>query len=114
MSQTRKTFFSRVVSITGGAAVLLNTLMAAAGWAETDSHEGTQCILSPQDETLYVGDNEDVRDAAGVGVYQGMPIPSGDSVNLAQYYTAGGIVDPNETWLYSAGTQDIGIIFKGL
>lgn len=112
MSQTRKTFFSRVVSVTGGAAVLLRTLLTVAGWAETDSSEGSQCILQPQTETLYVGDDANVRDAAGVGVYQGFPLLALDTENIAQYKFLGGLVDPDETWVYSAGTQNIAIAFK--
>ena len=114
MSQTRKTFFSRVVTIPALTATLLNTLMATAGWAETDSHEGVQVILSPLTETLYMGDNENVRDAAGVGTYKGYPLAAGDSANLAQYFFAGGVVDPNETWLYSTGSQEIAVIVKGI
>lgn len=110
MSQTRKTFFSRSVAHPGGAAVLLNTLMTAAGWAETDSHEGRQCILQPGSATLYIGDDENVRDAAGVGVYKGFPIASGVPLNLA---VEGALVDPNTVWLYCAA-QDVAVIFQGL
>jgi hypothetical protein len=93
--------------------VLLNTLMTAAGWTETDSHEGSQCILQPAASTLYIGDDENVRDAAGVGVYKGFPVASGVSVNLAEYRTVGALVDPNATWIYCAA-QDIAVIFQGL
>lgn len=114
MSQIRRVFFSRTVTMPAATAVLLSTLMTAAGWAETDSHEGVQGILAPQDEALYIGDDEDVRDAAGVGTYQGVTIGAGDSANLANYRNSAGLVDPNTIWLYSAGAGDVGVIFNGL
>lgn len=114
MSQTRKTFFARTVTIPAATATLLSTLLAAEGWAETDSHEGLQVIFTPTTENLYIGDDEDVRDAAGVGTYQGYPLGIGSSSNLAQYFFAGGVIDPNETWLYSTGSQSLGVMFKGI
>lgn len=114
MTQTRKTFFSRTVTIPAATATLLNTLMTSAGWAETDSHEGGQCIIQPAASIMYVGDDENVRDAAGVGTYQGFPLDVGSSENLAEYRDKGALVDPNETWLYSALSQSVGIMFKGL
>jgi hypothetical protein len=110
MSQTRKTFFSRTVSITGATAVLLSTLMEANGWAKTDSHEGEECKLQPLSATLYIGDDENVRDAAGVGTYRGFPVASGVIFPLSDFKA--GLIDPNQTWLYSTA-QDIGVIFQG-
>lgn len=115
MSQhTPKLFFARTITIPAVTATLLSTLLAAAGWVETDSHEGVQCIFSPVTETLYIGDDENVRDAAGVGTYQGFPLAAGDASNLAQYYFAGGVIDPNATWVYSVGSQPVGMMFKGI
>ena len=113
MSQTRKTFFAATVDPAAATAILLNTLMAANGWAETDSHEGVQCMVKPSAETVYLGYDENVRDAAGVGVYQGFPLEVGETVNIAEYF-AGGLVDPNNIWFYTAAGEVFGVIFKGL
>lgn len=109
MSQTRKNFFSRTVSLTGGAAVTLASVMLANGWISTDSFEGGQVFLKPASATLYIGDDEDVRDAAGVGVYQGYPVGSG----VAQELSHAQLTDPNEIYLYSVGTQNVAVIFHG-
>lgn len=113
MADTPRHWFAASVSIPATTAVLLNTLMEAAGWREIDSHEGVQCIVKPSSETVYFGHNEDVRDAAGVDTYKGFPLDSGETVNLADYF-AGGPVDPNEVWFYVTGGSDAGIIFKGI
>lgn len=111
MSQsTPKNFFSRVVAIPAGAATLLSTLIASAGWTETDSQIGGQCIIKPITTTVYIGDNENVRDAAGVGVYQGFPLDAGDSANLAGY--TGLLVDPHETWVYNAAGDGIALMLE--
>lgn len=111
MSQhTPKNFFSRVVAIPAGVATLLSTLIAAAGWVETDSQIGGQCMIKPITTTVYVGDDENVRDAAGVGVYMGFPLDVGDIANLAGY--TGVLVDPSETWVYNAAGDGIGLILE--
>jgi hypothetical protein len=111
MTQTRKNFFARTVSLTGGAAVTLASLMLANGWSSTDSWEGTQAVLRPASATLYIGDDEDVRDAAGVGVYQGYSVASGVAQELSQMRDGAGLIDPNKIYVYSVGTQNIAILF---
>lgn len=112
MSQhTPKNFFSRVVTIPAGVATLVATLMTAAGWVEMDSQVGGQCMIKPITSTVYLGDDENVRDAAGGSNYQGFPLDPGDVVNLAGY--TGLLIDPNETWVYNAAGDGIGIIFEG-
>lgn len=108
MAQTRKTFYSRTVSLTGGAAVSLASLMNANGFAELDNPCGYLVVLKPASATLYIGDDANVRDAAGVGVYQGYPVGSG--VEREIYDES---VDPNKIFLYSVGTQNVAIIFNG-
>ena len=111
MSQaTPKNFFSRVVAIPAASATSLNTLLVAAGWVETDSRIGGQCMVKPITTTVYVGDDENVRDAAGLGVYQGFPLDVGDIANLAGY--TGLLVDPNETWVYNAAGDSIGLMLE--
>jgi len=113
MSQTYKTHFSRTVAMAGSAAVALATLMLANGWAETDSFLGEQLILGPASD-VYLGDDENVRDAAGVGTYQGQLIAGGESINLAAYRDEGSLVDPWTIWLYSAGGQNVAINYTGI
>ena len=108
MSQTRKNFYARTVSLTGGAAVSLASLMNANGFAELDNPCGYLIVLKPASATLYLGDDASVRDAAGVGVYQGYPLASGVERDIYDES-----VDPNKVFLYSVGTQNIAIIFNG-
>jgi len=114
MTQTRKDFFARTVAHAGGVAVTLASLMLANGWSVTDSWDGSLGILKPASATLYLGDDENVRDAAGVGVYQGYPVSSGVALDLSQFRNEAGLIDPNEIYLYSAGAQSIGVIFHGM
>jgi hypothetical protein len=110
MTMTRKTLFARTVSLTGGAAVTLASVMLANGWTSTDSWEGTQGFIKPATATLYIGDDENVRNAAGVGVYQGYPVASGVAQELSQFRDGAGLIDPNKIYLYSVGTQDIAVL----
>lgn len=108
MAQTRKTFYARTVSLAGGAAVSLASLMNANGFAELDNPCGYLVVLKPASATLYIGDDANVRDASGVGVYQGYPVASGVERDIYDES-----VDPNKIFLYSVGTQNVAIIFNG-
>lgn len=111
MTMTRKTFFARTVSLTGGAAVSLASVMLANGWSSTDSWEGTQGFLKPASAILYIGDDENVRDAAAAPLYQGYPVASGVAQELSQFRDGAGLIDPNKIYLYSVGTQNLSILF---
>lgn len=108
---TPKNFFSRSVAIPAATATLLRTLLTAAGWVETDSSIGGQCMIKPLTSTVYIGDDENVRDTAGVGTYAGFPLDVGDVINLANY--TGLPLDPNEAWVYNAAGDSVGLIIKG-
>ena len=108
MTQSRKRFYSRTVSLTGGAAVTLASVMLANGWTSTDEFDGAQLTIKPASATLYIGDDANVRDASGVGVYQGFPVASGV---VQEVFNEGSSIDPNAIYLYSVGTQNIAILF---
>jgi hypothetical protein len=110
MANTHQNFFLA----SGNDSAATPTLLARS-WlrpdVETDSHEGTQCIITPATATAHTVTRK-MGGAAGSN-YQGYPLKLGQ-VNLAQYYFAGGIIDPSSTWLYSTGSQSVAIIFKGI
>lgn len=124
---TARKFFSETISVTGAAAISLADLLKAAGWGfepgadnaigttpSMDSFSAVQCFVVPQGETLYVGHDQYVRDAAGVGpprVYQGVPAPSGETYNVLQ--PERGVIDAHAIWFYSANTQDVSLVFVG-
>lgn len=108
MAQTRKTFYARTVSLTGGAAVSLASVMNANGFAQLDNPCGYLIVLKPASATLYIGDDENVRDATAGDNYQGYPVASG--VEREIYDES---VDPNKVFLYSVGTQNLSIMFNG-
>jgi len=85
--------------------------MLANGYTSTDGFEGCLLTLKPATATLYIGDDENVRDASGVGVYQGYPVGSGV---VQEIFNEGGIVDPNAIYLYSVGTQNIAILLHAM
>lgn len=129
MSKTGKQFFSQVLSITGGAAVSLASLMGIEGWGlekdsnndiivpnipSLDSFIGDSGAITPLAGTLYVGYDEFVRNAAAAGpprVYQGAPTAVNVPFDLGN--RCQGIVDPYHVWLYSVATQDLVVVFGG-
>jgi hypothetical protein len=117
--------FSRTVSITGGAAVTLATLMRNApavtnspawgtnadGSISMDSFSGNACDVTPLESIVYFGYDAQVADADTASTYQGRA--AGANVPFDVVAWCRGIVDADNIWIYSAATQDVGIVFAG-
>lgn len=124
---TKKNFFSRVVAHPGGA-VTLAALMRLGGWGyvpnalgqpttqlSADSFTGDACTIIPNTATIYVGDDEFVRNAAGAGppiVYQGVPAIAGQPFSLTDYCR--GVVAADDIYVYSVAGQDVQVVFDSI
>lgn len=128
MTVARK-FFSETVTINGNAAISLLSLMQSAGWTyepgtnnaigttpSMDSTIGTGATIIPESFTLYVGNDQYVRDTASAGpprTYRGVPVAAGDPYSIEEF--SRGLVDANEIWLWmTQSAQSLQIIFKGI
>jgi hypothetical protein len=117
--------FSRTVSITGGTAVSLAALMRAApavtgtpawgtnsdGSISMDSFSGNACDITPLSSIVYFGYDARVADADAATTYKGRAAAANTPFDLAAWCR--GIVDADNVFIYSAATQDIGIVFAG-
>lgn len=117
--------FSRTVSITGGTAVSLASLMRGAssvvgtpawgtnadGSISMDSFEGNAGTVTPETETVWFGFDAQVADTDTASSYTGVPASANTIFSLATFCR--GIVDAENVWLYSNGTQDLQIVFEG-
>lgn len=124
---TRK-LFSESVTIGAATATSLAALMRTAGWGflsdannaigtqgSLDSFMANQCLITPATAILYVGHDAFVRNAAAAGpprLYAGYPIAIAATLNLTQ--NTNGIVDAEVVYLYSVGSQQVGIVFYGI
>lgn len=124
---TKKNLFSRVVSHPGGA-VTLAALMRLGGWGlvpdangqpttqkSADSFTGDGGSVIPETATLYFGDDEFVRDAAGVGppiVYKGVPAVATQPFSLTDYCR--GVVAADDLYVYSIAPQNVEIVFQSI
>jgi hypothetical protein len=118
--------FSRTVSITGGAAVSLATLMRNApavtgtpawgtntdGSVSMDSFEGNECTVTPSTGIVYFGYDARVADADTASTYKGASTTIGATpFDVAAWCR--GIVDAENIFLYSPSTQNLSIVFSG-
>lgn len=117
--------FSRTVSITGGAAVSLATLMRNApavtgtpawgtntdGSISMDSFEGNACDVTPLSSIVYWGYDARVSDTDGAATYKGVAAAANTPFDLAAWCR--GIVDAENVFVYSAGSQSMAVVFSG-
>lgn len=122
---TSQKFFSETVTVTGGTAISVASLMRTAGYGfekdsdnailgtpSMDSFIGDQLFLIAEDETLYVGHDQFVGTAAAAGpprVYKGVPAEAAASYNVVQPMR--GIIDANAVWVFCTNTQGVAIVF---
>jgi hypothetical protein len=104
--------FNKTVSVTGGAAINLLTLMQANGFPAaldpTGSLIGTYLRFhSPSDQALFTGSSSSVNDTTG------------DSIDAGSYDSQeatgmmGDVIDPSQKYLYLATTGNVGILYRG-
>lgn len=117
--------FSRTVSITGGTAITLGALMRSApavvgtpqwgknadGSISMDSFEGNACDVTPLSSIVYFGMDAQVADADTASTYKGRAAGANVAFDVAAWCR--GIVDAENVFIYSAATQDMGILFAG-
>lgn len=124
---TKKNLFSRVVAHPGGV-VTLAALLRLGGWGfvpdangqptaqkSADSFTGDGGTVIPETATAYFGDDEFVRNAAGVGppiVYKGVPAIAGQPFSLTDFCR--GIVPSDDLFIYSVGAQNVEIVFQSI
>ncbi len=120
----RKLFF-RSVSITGGAAISLATLMRTTlavtntplwgkntdGTVSMDSFEANMCNIMPLSGIMYFGYDANVSDANTATTYKGSQRVVNTTFTIAAYCR--GVIDAENVWLYSTSTQDINVEFVG-
>lgn len=131
-TQKPKRFFAQVVSITGGAAISLADLLSSStvgwGWVknpttnaisttekQADSFMADDGSITPLAETLYVGYDQFVRNAAAAGpprVYQGAP--TAVNVMFLLGTRSHSLIDYAHIWLYSVNTQNLSIVLGGI
>jgi hypothetical protein len=123
---TARNFFSRRVSITGGAAISLGNLMRAApavtgtpawgtnsdGSKSADAFIGDGASVIPVTENLYVGYDAQVANVDAAATYTGVPAAAGQSFPIQDFTRAP--VDADSVWLYSVNTQLVDVIFQGI
>lgn len=132
MAQKPKRFFAQVVSITGGTAISLADLLGSTtvGWGRVkdpttnaisttekqgDSFMADDGSITPLTETLYIGYDQFVRNAAAAGpprVYQGAPTAVNVTFQLGVRRRS--IIDYAHVWLYSVNTQSLSIVLGGI
>jgi len=117
--------FSRTVSLTGGTAISLANLMRSAPavtgtpqWGENtdgsismDSFSANAASVMPETETIWFGFDAQVANADTASTYTGVPASANTPFNLAVFCR--GIVDADNIWMYSSGTQSLQIVFEG-
>lgn len=123
---SKRNFFSRRVSITGGTAISLADLMRSAaavtgspawgtnsdGSKSADSTIADGVTVTPATATLYVGYDAQVADADAATTYKGFPVSSGVAFTVNDFNE--GPVDASNIFLYSVGTQNVDIVFSGI
>lgn len=124
---TKKNFFNRTIAHPGGV-ITLAALMRLGGWGyvpdangqptankSCDSFTGDACSIIPETATMWVGDDEFVRDAAGAGppiVYAGVPMVAGQPFSLTDYCR--GIVPTDDVYIYSVAGQPAEVVFQSI
>jgi len=76
-----------------------------------DTFEANACDITPLGSIVYFGYDAQVADADTATTYTGVPAGANVPFDLAAWCR--GIVDAENIWIYSAGTQDIQIVFAG-
>lgn len=119
MATSRK-IFNATVALPADTATSLATLMrnSALHWGleddlitpSMDSILGTEATLAPE-ATIYVGSDANVRATAGVGTYKGVPVANTGTYSLSDM-GFGGLIDPNQIWLYNASGTNVAVVFQ--
>src|SRR5262245_66166488 len=118
MTQARK-LFSQTISVSGNLVQSVGSIMETAGWGfglnsdgtintaelSADSTIGTGLTIFPQTSTIWVGEDQFVRDVASVGpprYYKG--VTASPLVPYAvEDFHKGALVDIYQVWLYFPG-----------
>lgn len=116
----KRNFFSETVSHPSGA-VTLAALMRLGGWGtdssgnkSADSFTGDNAMFIPTTD-MFVGWDENVADAADVGppvLYKGVLAVGGDAFNVTAWCR--GVAAADDVWIFSAGVQDMQIVFQSV
>lgn len=120
---TRENFFSRTVSHPSGAVTVAALLRIGGHGFNRDANgqptadKSVDSFLSDNVQfipttDMYVGDDKFVRDAAGAGppvVYRGVRAAGGEPFNVTDQCRARGTED---VFVYSAGVQDVELVFQ--
>jgi hypothetical protein len=118
-------FFARRVSITGGAAIsiasLLRTTAAVTGtplWGQNsdgspsgDAFIGDAVAFIPGSATVFVGYDANVANADAATTYQGFNAANGVLFNSQEFFR--GPIDLDNIFLFSVGNQSLDMIFLG-
>lgn len=122
MSKLCRNFFSATVTLPAATATSLETLMRDSilhwGWqdssqdeASMDSFYGSEGSFVP-DAAVYVGSDQNVRNANADPLYQGTLVAANANYSL-QDPGMRGFIDPATIWLYSAAGANLGVTFQG-
>lgn len=113
----KRNFFSETVEHPGGA-VTLAALMRLGGWGlnpdgskSADSFTGDNAQFIPTTD-MYVGWDENVRDAAADPLYAGILASGATPFNVTAWCR--GVVATDDIWIYSAAAQAVQIVFQSL
>lgn len=116
----RKIFSANCV-LPPGVATSLATLMtqsllhwgyetAALTAPNADSFTGSEAGIIPS-ATINIGSDSNVRDANADPFYKGITVEGGVNFSL-QDFGYGGLIDPNQIWLYRNAGTTIDVVFQ--
>lgn len=122
----KRNFFCRRISITGAVSISLADLMRSGaavtgtpawgtnsdGSKSADSMIADGASVIPATEDLFFGYDAQVANADAATTYKGVPTGAGQPFTINDFVE--GPVDASNIFLYSAGTQDVDIIFTGI
>ena len=120
MSLSRKIFNANVTLPPGVAtslADLMKTSLLHWGYETTalttpslDSIIGSECGIVPA-ATINIGSDSNVRDANADPLYKGITVPANQNYSL-QDFGYGGLIDPNQIWLYRTAGTTVDVVFQ--
>lgn len=100
-------YFNKLVSVTGGSAQRLSTLLTANGY--TGSMIGTRLsITAPSGASLFTGSSSSVDNTTGTEWL------AGDTYSEHASGLYGDVIDPSQIYLYLASTANVNLVFAGL
>lgn len=120
MTTSRK-IFNATVALPADSATSLATLMrnSSLHWGlegdlttlSMDSILGSEVGLTPE-ATSYIGSDSNVRGGAlGGSTYKGVTVLAGQNYSLSDM-GFGGLIDPNQIWLYNQSGTNVSVVFQ--